>query len=160
MRTEVFITSEFITLGQFLKYENLIESGGSVKFFLEEIPVFINNEQDNRRGRKLYPGDIVFIEEFGEFLFLLPSLREAGSGGLLCLPLPPLPGTLVLAAPGTCSIHPPSHLSSATKLLCSHPRWPHSPLPVYFGSLTSANPLTDVEPSRGPPGVTAALAWV
>ena len=53
MRTEVFITSEFITLGQFLKFENLIESGGSVKFFLEEIPVFINNEQDNRRGRKL-----------------------------------------------------------------------------------------------------------
>ena len=37
MRTEVFITSEFITLGQFLKFENLIESGGSVKFFLEEL---------------------------------------------------------------------------------------------------------------------------
>lgn len=70
MRTEVFITSEFITLGQFLKFENLIESGGSVKFFLEEIPVFINNEQDNRRGRKLYPGDVVSIEEFGEFIIV------------------------------------------------------------------------------------------
>ena len=63
MRTEVFITSEFITLGQFLKFENLIESGGSVKFF-------INNEQDNRRGRKLYPGDVVSIEEFGEFIIV------------------------------------------------------------------------------------------
>ena len=71
MQTEVFITSEYITLGQFLKYENLIESGGSVKFFLEEIPVFINGEQDNRRGRKLYPGDIVSIEEFGEFIILI-----------------------------------------------------------------------------------------
>lgn len=70
-QTEVFITSEYITLGQFLKYENLIESGGSVKFFLEEIPVFINGEQDNRRGRKLYPGDIVSIEEFGEFIILI-----------------------------------------------------------------------------------------
>lgn len=70
MRTEVSITSEFITLGQFLKFENLIESGGSVKFFLEEVPVFINNEQDNRRGRKLYPGDIVSIEEFGEFIIV------------------------------------------------------------------------------------------
>lgn len=70
MRIEVFITSEFITLGQFLKFENLIESGGSVKFFLEEIPVFINNEQDNRRGRKLYPGDVVSIEEFGEFIIV------------------------------------------------------------------------------------------
>ena len=67
MRTEVFITSEFITLGQFLKFENLIVS---VKFFLEEIPVFINNEQDNRRGRKLYPGDVVSIEEFGEFIIV------------------------------------------------------------------------------------------
>lgn len=71
MQTEVFITSEYITLGQFLKYENLIESGGSVKFFLEEIPVFINGEQDNRRGRKLYPSDIVSIEEFGEFIILI-----------------------------------------------------------------------------------------
>ena len=36
MRTDI-ITSEFITLGQFLKFENLIESGGSVS--LEEIPL-------------------------------------------------------------------------------------------------------------------------
>ena len=66
MKTEVFITSEFITLGQFLKYENIIESGGSVKFFLEEVPVYINNERDNRRGRKLYPGDVIAIDEVGE----------------------------------------------------------------------------------------------
>lgn len=70
MKTEVYINTEFITLGQFLKFENLIESGGNVKFFLEEIPVFINKEQDNRRGRKLYPGDVIFIEEFGEFVIL------------------------------------------------------------------------------------------
>ena len=70
MQTEVFITSEFITLGQFLKFENLIESGGSVKFFLEEIPVYINGEQDNRRGRKLYPNDIVEIEEMGKFVII------------------------------------------------------------------------------------------
>jgi len=70
MKTEVFITSEFITLGQFLKFENLIESGGSVKLFLEEVPVFINNEQDNRRGRKLYPGDVVNIEDMGKFVIV------------------------------------------------------------------------------------------
>ena len=70
MQTEVFITSEFITLGQFLKFENLIESGGSVKFFLEEIPVYINGEQDNRRGRKLYPNDIVEIEDMGKFVII------------------------------------------------------------------------------------------
>lgn len=70
MKTEVFITSEFITLGQFLKYENIIESGGNVKFFLEEIPVYINNERDNRRGRKLYPGDEIGIDEIGEFIIV------------------------------------------------------------------------------------------
>ena len=71
MKTEVFITSEFITLGQFLKYENIIESGGNVKFFLEEVPVYINNERDNRRGRKLYPGDVVTIDEVGEFIIII-----------------------------------------------------------------------------------------
>ena len=70
MRTEVHIETEFITLGQFLKFENLIESGGNVKFFLEEVEVFINGEQDQRRGRKLYPNDVVSIEEFGEFIIL------------------------------------------------------------------------------------------
>ena len=70
MQTEVFITSEYITLGQFLKFENIIESGGNVKFFLEEIPVYINNERDNRRGRKLYPGDGIVIDEVGEFVIV------------------------------------------------------------------------------------------
>ena len=70
MQTEVFITSEYITLGQFLKFENIIESGGNVKFFLEEIPVYINNERDNRRGRKLYPGDVSVIDEVGEFVIV------------------------------------------------------------------------------------------
>ena len=70
MQTEVFITSEYITLGQFLKFENIIESGGNVTFFLEEIPVYINNERDNRRGRKLYPGDVIVIDEVGEFVIV------------------------------------------------------------------------------------------
>ena len=70
MQTEVFITSEYITLGQFLKFENIIESGGNVKFFLEEIPVYINNERDNRRGRKLYPGDVIVFDEVGEFVIV------------------------------------------------------------------------------------------
>ena len=70
MQTEVFITSEYITLGQFLKFENIIESGGNVKFFLEEIPVYINNERDNRRGRKLYPGDVIVIDEVGDFVIV------------------------------------------------------------------------------------------
>ena len=45
-------------------------AGGNVKFFLEEIPVYINNERDNRRGRKLYPGDVIVIDEVGEFVIV------------------------------------------------------------------------------------------
>jgi ribosome-associated protein YbcJ (S4-like RNA binding protein) len=37
------------------------------KAFLAEVPIHINDELDNRRGRKLYPGDEVAIEGFGRY---------------------------------------------------------------------------------------------
>ncbi|MCL1989929.1 MAG: S4 domain-containing protein YaaA [Defluviitaleaceae bacterium] len=63
----VEIDGEFMTLGQLLKFENIVESGGMAKLFLADYDVFINGEQDQRRGRKLYPGDQVQIEEVGDF---------------------------------------------------------------------------------------------
>jgi len=63
----VKIDREFITLGQFLKFENIVESGGMVKIFLADYEVLVNGEQDQRRGRKLYPGDVLEIEEVGLF---------------------------------------------------------------------------------------------
>ena len=63
----VEIDREFITMGQFLKFENIVESGGMAKIFLSEYQVLVNGEQDQRRGRKLYSGDIVQIEEVGIF---------------------------------------------------------------------------------------------
>jgi ribosome-associated protein len=65
MNTKVNIHTEYITLGQLLKFENIVESGGFVKEFLSEVPILINNAPDNRRGKKLYPGDIINIEGFG-----------------------------------------------------------------------------------------------
>lgn len=59
--TEIKISSEFITLGQFLKFADIIESGGEAKLFLSQNDVFINDELDVRRGRKLRPGDKVVI---------------------------------------------------------------------------------------------------
>lgn len=68
MTTETIeIRTEYITLGQFLKLANVVESGGMVKLFLSEYPVLVNQEQDQRRGRKLYPGDVIEIEEVGTF---------------------------------------------------------------------------------------------
>ena len=58
---EIHITSEFITLGQFLKFADIIQSGGEAKSFLSQNDVFINDELDIRRGRKLRQGDKLVI---------------------------------------------------------------------------------------------------
>lgn len=59
---EIGIYSEFITLGQFLKLSNEINNGGEAKFYLQNTVVLVNNEPENRRGRKLRVGDVVKID--------------------------------------------------------------------------------------------------
>jgi len=54
---EIKIKDEFITLGQLLKIADLVNSGGEVKHFLNTNEVKVNNESDQRRGRKLHKGD-------------------------------------------------------------------------------------------------------
>ncbi|MFC5403194.1 S4 domain-containing protein YaaA [Cohnella soli] len=61
------ISTEYITLGQFLKLADCIGTGGEVKHFLSENSVTINGEPDNRRGRKLRVGDVVNVEGCGSF---------------------------------------------------------------------------------------------
>jgi S4 domain protein YaaA len=61
------ISTEYITLGQFLKLAECIGTGGEVKFFLQEKEVKVNGEPDNRRGRKLRVEDVVEVEGFGSF---------------------------------------------------------------------------------------------
>ena len=51
----------FITLGVLLKITGLIDTGGQAKWFLAENKVLVNGEEDNRRGRKLYHGDVVEV---------------------------------------------------------------------------------------------------
>ncbi|TLG77178.1 S4 domain-containing protein YaaA [Culicoidibacter larvae] len=60
---KVQIETEFITLGQFLKVTGIIGTGGAAKFFLEEYPVYVNNELENRRGRKLYVSDQLKVDD-------------------------------------------------------------------------------------------------
>ena len=57
------IYREFITLGQLLKAEAFIGSGGEAKFFLWENDVYVNDEKRTERGKKLYNGDVVKIED-------------------------------------------------------------------------------------------------
>jgi S4 domain protein YaaA len=58
---EIKIYTEYVTLGQFLKLADIIQTGGEAKFFLSENLIVINGEEDNRRGRKLRDGDIVEV---------------------------------------------------------------------------------------------------
>lgn len=58
---DIKIKEDFITLGQLIKVLDLISSGGEAKSFLLSADVKINQEADNRRGRKLYKGDLVII---------------------------------------------------------------------------------------------------
>lgn len=67
MATEVTISTENITLGQFLKLAGIIDTGGAVKWFLSEHEVFVNGEPENRRGKKLIHNDGVSVKGIGAF---------------------------------------------------------------------------------------------
>jgi len=57
------IESEYITTGQLLKFAGIIQNGGEAKIFLSSNLVRVNHEPDQRRGRKLYPGDLIEINQ-------------------------------------------------------------------------------------------------
>lgn len=63
----VEIDAEYITLQQFLKAAEVISSGGMAKHYLAETPVKVNDVIENRRGRKLYPNDVIEIEGYEPF---------------------------------------------------------------------------------------------
>ena len=52
-------TDEFIKLGQALKKAGLVGSGVDAKMIIQDGEVTVNGETEERRGRKLYPGDVV-----------------------------------------------------------------------------------------------------
>lgn len=56
---KIEIRDEFITLSQFLKIADLVQSGGEAKSFLLSHDVLVNGEKEDRRGRKLRRGDVI-----------------------------------------------------------------------------------------------------
>lgn len=67
MEKEIKIRGDYITLGQLLKEEGLVQTGGAAKYFLRENEVQVNGQVDTRRGKKLRVGDEVIV----------PQLRQA-----------------------------------------------------------------------------------
>jgi ribosome-associated protein len=68
MPKQIHISTETITLGQFLKLADVIQSGGMAKWFLSEYEVYVNGELESRRGRKLKHNDEVSIPDVGSFI--------------------------------------------------------------------------------------------
>lgn len=56
------ITTECIKLGQLLKFGSIISSGSEEKEYLQTHKVLVNNQPENRRGRKLFAGDKIEID--------------------------------------------------------------------------------------------------
>ena len=67
---ECIIDTEFIKLDQFLKFENLVESGGMAKLAISDGLVKVNGVIELARGKKLRNGDQV---EFNGEIFLIKA---------------------------------------------------------------------------------------
>jgi len=64
MMREVPIRGEMIRLGQLLKLAAVIDTGAEVKTLLSTELVWVNGEPEARRGRQLFPGDVVRVREW------------------------------------------------------------------------------------------------
>lgn len=56
---EIKLREEYIKLGQALKAAGLVESGVDAKIEIQDGNVKVNGSTENKRGKKLYDGDIV-----------------------------------------------------------------------------------------------------
>ncbi|GIP42553.1 hypothetical protein J45TS6_10120 [Paenibacillus sp. J45TS6] len=64
---KIVIHSEYIKLDQFLKLSECVSTGGMAKALLQDQAIKVNGEIEERRGRKLYPGDQIEVEGSGSF---------------------------------------------------------------------------------------------
>lgn len=60
---EIKIRDEFIKLGQALKLAGVVEDGVEAKYAIQDGIVQVNGEVDQRRGRKIYEGDVITFED-------------------------------------------------------------------------------------------------
>ncbi len=65
---EIKIRTEFIKLDQFLKFCGIAETGGHAKEIVAEGAVFVNGEVCLQRGKKLFPGDEIVIDDYKIFV--------------------------------------------------------------------------------------------
>ena len=72
---EIKIRDEFIKLGQALKLAGVVEDGVEAKYAIQDGLVQVNGEVDQRRGRKVYEGDVITFEDPVSYTHLtLPTI--------------------------------------------------------------------------------------
>ena len=62
---KVLINTDYIKLGQLLKLASLVSQGSDAKTLIVNGYVSVNGETVLERGKNIYPGDLVEVEEFG-----------------------------------------------------------------------------------------------
>jgi ribosome-associated protein len=63
---KIYITTPFITLGQLLKFANVVSDGIDAKILITEGYVKLNGEVELKRGKKVYNNDEVTVEYEGQ----------------------------------------------------------------------------------------------
>jgi len=58
---KISITTEFIKLDAFMKFANVVMTGGEAKMLIQDGAVKVNGEICTMRGKKLRPGDMVEV---------------------------------------------------------------------------------------------------
>lgn len=69
-KIDVLIKTKFIKLDQLTKLAKFVTSGSEGKIIIEAGKVFVNEEIELRRGRKIFPGDHV---KYGDKLIIVKT---------------------------------------------------------------------------------------
>lgn len=62
MSEKIKINTKTINLDQFLKWANLVATGGEAKSLIQEGKVVVNGEIEYKRGKKLVEGDKIKLK--------------------------------------------------------------------------------------------------
>lgn len=67
---EIIIKTEFIKLQQLLKLAGIITQGSDAKLYINKGTVKVNGIITTERGKKIHYGDVVTVQNIGEFKVL------------------------------------------------------------------------------------------
>jgi ribosome-associated protein len=60
---KVKVKGRYITLAQLLKLSGIVDTGGQAKYAILDRRVKVNGEIVLQRGKKLFPGDVVIVDD-------------------------------------------------------------------------------------------------